>query len=226
MRLRYLLRFAIEGDLRFISHKDTIRMFERLLVRSRLPVSYSEGFNPRVRLWLPLPRSVGTSAEDEVLIFEVTEELAPAATLGRMQVESPAGLRMRSLRPLAESIRPRPVRALYEVALAPGDCFRPDCGDVDLETLDKAIERFNDSTSWPIRRTAGGRRRAATRHMDLRPLVEQIRRSHTRLQFGLPVRQSGSARPREVLEALGLSAAQWSHRLRRVQVEWNPPLTD
>jgi radical SAM-linked protein len=226
LRLKYLLRFAIEGDLRFISHKDTIRMFERLLVRSCLPVSYTEGFNPRVRLWLPLPRSVGTSAEDEVLIFQAVEELKPAPTLGRMQKESPAGLRLRSLRPLAETIRPRPVRALYEIALAPGDRSRPDCGDVDLEALDKAIERFNSSASWPIQRTAGGRRRATTRQVDLRPLVEPVHRIRDRLQFGLPVLQGGSAKPREVLAALGLPAAQWSHRLRRVRVEWNPPLAD
>lgn len=226
MRLRYLLRFAIEGDLRFISHKDTIRMFERVLVRSRLPVSYSEGFNPRVRLWLPLPRSVGISADDEVMIFEVIEELEPAPTLGRMQEASPIGLWMRSLRLLAEPIRPRPVRALYEMALAPGDRLRTDCGDADLKTLDNAIERFNSSASWPIQRTVGGRRKAATRPVDLRPLVEQVHRSHDRLYFGLPVRQGGSAKPREVLEALGLQAAQWSHRLRRVRVDWNPPLAD
>jgi hypothetical protein len=56
--------------------------------------------------------------------------------------------------------------------------------------------------------------------------VEQIRRSHDRLQFGLPIRQSRSAKPREVLEALGLPVAKWSHRLRRVGVEWDPPLAD
>lgn len=45
------------GDLRFISHLDVQRLFERALNRASIPVSYTEGFNPRPKVeWLmPLP---------------------------------------------------------------------------------------------------------------------------------------------------------------------------
>ena len=117
MRLRYLLRFAIGGDLRFISHRDTIRLFERVLVRAGLPVRYSEGFNPRLRLWLPLPRSLGTSADDEVLMIEATEKLKTEEALARLQDRSPIGLQVRSLQLMESSARPRPMRAYYELPL-------------------------------------------------------------------------------------------------------------
>ena len=38
MRYRVAIRFAIEGDLRFISHHDTVRLFERAIARAGLPV--------------------------------------------------------------------------------------------------------------------------------------------------------------------------------------------
>ena len=41
-------------------------MFDRALVRAQIKLKYSEGFNPRPKLSLPLPRSVGVAAEDDL----------------------------------------------------------------------------------------------------------------------------------------------------------------
>lgn len=47
---RIRIRFDKWGRIRFTSHRDVARVWERSLRRSRLPVSYSEGFSPRPRL--------------------------------------------------------------------------------------------------------------------------------------------------------------------------------
>ena len=67
IREKWAFEFSVTGDLRFISHRDTVRVFQRALARAALPVAYSEGFNPHPRLSLPLPRAVGVASEAELM---------------------------------------------------------------------------------------------------------------------------------------------------------------
>ena len=87
------IRFVIEGDLRFISHHDTMRLFERALSRAQLPVRFSKGFNPGPRLSLPLPRSVGIASGVELLAVELDDAIEPAVVLGTLSEQMPAGLK-------------------------------------------------------------------------------------------------------------------------------------
>ncbi|MBW7991664.1 MAG: DUF2344 domain-containing protein, partial [Planctomycetes bacterium] len=54
-----VIKFRIGGPLRFISHAQTLSVFQRACVRAGIEIRYSQGFNPRPRLSLPLPRPVG-----------------------------------------------------------------------------------------------------------------------------------------------------------------------
>ncbi len=62
---RLRLRFTKAGKIRFTSHRDVARMWERALRRSRLPVSYSQGFvpHPLVSFGLALPTSCESRGE-------------------------------------------------------------------------------------------------------------------------------------------------------------------
>ncbi len=62
-----VISFSIEGNLRFLSHRQTATMLERALIRAGLDLSYSEGFNPHPRMSLPLPRTVGVVSQNDVL---------------------------------------------------------------------------------------------------------------------------------------------------------------
>ena len=67
--------FTKTGTLRYISHLDLQRAIARLLVRSGLPIVYTEGFNPHPRLNIALPLSVYQEGEREVFDFRISEEL-------------------------------------------------------------------------------------------------------------------------------------------------------
>ncbi len=62
-----LIRFKVCRDFRFLSHAETLRVFGRALVRAGIKIRYSQGFNPRPRLSLPLPRPVAVVSDDELL---------------------------------------------------------------------------------------------------------------------------------------------------------------
>lgn len=72
-RYRVRIRFTETGKVRFVSHRDVARLFERALRKLRLPVAYSEGFSPRPKLSFGLALSVAHESDAEYLDVELTE---------------------------------------------------------------------------------------------------------------------------------------------------------
>ncbi len=70
-----LVCFSKLGPLQYISHLDLQRAIHRMLVRSGLPIAYSEGFNPHPRLNIVLPLSIYQEGERELFEFRLSEEM-------------------------------------------------------------------------------------------------------------------------------------------------------
>jgi radical SAM-linked protein len=71
--IRIRVKFTKVEDLRFTGHIDLQRLFERALRRSGLPIRYSQGFSPKVRLNLASALPLGFSSRAEVLDFWMNE---------------------------------------------------------------------------------------------------------------------------------------------------------
>ncbi len=67
--------FTKLGDLQYISHLDLQRAISRMLVRSGLPIAYSEGFNPHPRLNIALPLSIYQEGERELFDFRIDGDM-------------------------------------------------------------------------------------------------------------------------------------------------------
>lgn len=82
------IRFTKAGRVRFVSHRDVARLFERALRKLQLPVAYTEGFSPRPKLSFGLALTVAYESEAEYLDVELTEpvdlEALPAALTGAL----------------------------------------------------------------------------------------------------------------------------------------------
>ena len=72
MRLR--IRYSKKGKVRFISHRDVARIWERTLRRVGVSVAYSQGFSPRPKLSFGLALSTGHESEAEFLDLELSDE--------------------------------------------------------------------------------------------------------------------------------------------------------
>lgn len=202
------IRLAIEGDLRFISHHDTMRLFERALTRAQLPVKYSEGYNPRPRLSLPLPRAVGIASDAELLVVEMHEGVGAAEVVARLSPQMPPGLTLAEGWMSTDKRPPEPQRVEYEMAL----------GAEDVPEVTERLGRLLASDLWPIQRdSAPGR---AGRAIDLRCYLLEASVHHARLTWATRVTNRGTVRPAEFLSAVGLSPAACLHRVRRIAVEW------
>ena len=68
------LLYTKKGRLRFVSHLDMNRFMSRIIKKSRLPIWYTEGFNPHAYITFALPLSLGFESEYEVLDIRLTDD--------------------------------------------------------------------------------------------------------------------------------------------------------
>ena len=81
------IRFRKTGDLQYISHLDLQRTFSRVLVRAGLPLWYTKGFNPHIKMVFGLPLSVGTESECEFLDIRIEREMSEQEIKERLNRE-------------------------------------------------------------------------------------------------------------------------------------------
>ncbi|MBR5263551.1 MAG: TIGR03936 family radical SAM-associated protein [Clostridia bacterium] len=85
--------FTKLGNLRYISHLDLQRAFTRLMLRTELPIKFSEGFNPHPKLMFAQPLSLFQESICEVAEFRMEDECpTEEETLARLQAQAPEGL--------------------------------------------------------------------------------------------------------------------------------------
>lgn len=90
MKIR--IRFSKVGKIRWTSHRDVARMWERALRRARVPVSYSEGFSPRPRLGFGLALPTGAESVAEYLDVDLAEEIPMEDLAGQLDPALPVGI--------------------------------------------------------------------------------------------------------------------------------------
>ena len=205
MPQKWMIRLSIEGDLRFLSHHDCLRAIERVAARAALPLSYSQGFNPHPVMSLALPRSVGVAAKDDLLVLSLTEPMTAEDLLAGLNRCAPRGMTFTA----AEATTgkpPRPVRAFYRLPLPPESA-----ADVD-----DRLARLGAQEHWPLERVTDKARRT----MDLRPLVQLLRRAGGEIEIVLCRQGDLWARPGEVLTLLGLDERVDLARLVRSGAEY------
>lgn len=78
------LLFEKTGNAVWISHLDLMRLFQRAFKRAGLPLTHTQGFNPRPSVSIALPLSVGVASCCELLDFEVEYENQPLDTMKDM----------------------------------------------------------------------------------------------------------------------------------------------
>jgi radical SAM-linked protein len=191
---RYRMRFAKKVEMRYTSHLDLLRAWERTFRRARLPLTYSQGYHPRAKINIGLALPLGFTSECELLDFWLEEDLEEAEIITPLSETLPPGLEILSLDPITEreaGLQQRIVAAEYLANIGPSS---------RAAELNQVVEYLLSSDH--LTRTRRGK------SYDLRPLIEAIELSTdngtAQLDMRLTARQGATGRPDEVLRALGL----------------------
>ena len=92
MRIR--LKYTKEGPVKFVGHLDTVRLFQRAIKAARIPIAYSQGFNPHSLVYFAMPLSVGMSSRGEYMDIVVAEDDIPSNIQSALNAVLPANIRM------------------------------------------------------------------------------------------------------------------------------------
>jgi len=204
----------VDGDLRFLSHHDLMRAIERQAVRAKIPLRYSQGFNPRPALSLVLPRPVGLASREDVLAITLDAPLDASELLDRLAAMAPKGLSPYRAAVLGPGVRPRARSADIELALMPAQA----------DHVAPRVRALDDHPSWPMRRVTGDESLddpLAGKAIDLRPLVRTLTVTDGgTLRLTLVPLDQAWARPAEILRLLNLDERADLARMVRTHVDY------
>lgn len=204
---------AIESDLRFLSHRDSVRAIERAAARAKLPVKYTQGFNPHPILSLVCPKPVGVASMADLAVIKLTRPMEAEQLLEVLNEQAPRGMTFTRAEVLEAKAPPQPRRVDYDSP------FKPD----QQERLAELTDEFNRAETRPVERGGGqsagkpGRKRT----IDLKRLVRDLRLEDGHLRFSLVPEGQVWARPGEVLDAIGLDGRVDLATLVRTNVEYD-----
>jgi radical SAM-linked protein len=208
VRQRVRIRFTKQGDLRWLSHHDLVRAWERLLRRAEVPLGMTEGFHPKPRMNFPSALAVGIAGLDELVEIELSEAWTAEQLREAVTPHLPPGLSVGKIEVMPfERGKAQAVEVEFQATL-PAD---------RQSAAAERIEWLEAQPSYQIKREG----RAAP--LDLRPLIAELAIHEGVLSMRLRLDRQGSARPREILAALGLEALEHEgETLTRSRVEVAP----
>lgn len=90
--MKVRLRYAKRGKLRFASHRDVARAFERALRRAGLPMAYSQGYSPHPKVSWAGAAPTGVASEAEYVEIQLVEHLDPEVVRAKLDAALPDGL--------------------------------------------------------------------------------------------------------------------------------------
>jgi len=234
-----LVRFRIGGSLRFLSHAETVRFFERACVRAGIEMQYSQGFNPRPRLSLPLPRPVGVESDEELLCLRINKSTSAqehkstsaqehkstsdlcTSVKTRLAEQLPKNFKLLSIEVIKAKCAPQPRLATYVLAV------RPEFVD---DRLRATIKRLLASESLNVQRWKDTRHKTPdSRHktpdtrpktVDVRDFLESIELDEDDIVVECKISSAGSIRVDEILKLLELDVEKLAAPIRRTNVQW------
>jgi radical SAM-linked protein len=188
---RLRIRYAKRGRLRFTSHRDFSRAFERAIFRARVPMAYSSGFNPHPRISYAGAAPTGAASEAEYLEIGLAEVVDLASVQAQLEEALPDGL---DIMEVVES----PGGALAD--LLQGSRWALDV-DADPEAVATAVAAFLATDAVPVERMT----KKGLREFDCRAAVLTLASSPsgTGTRLDLVLRHTVPAvRPDDVLSGL------------------------
>ena len=125
---RLRIQFAKTGSMALLSHLDLMRLLERALRRSGLPISFTGGFHPLPRVQIALALPLGAEADGEWMDMEFTEALDPLQLQQGLQPLLPPGITLLSVAevPVSSPSLSQEIRAAvwsFDVELESGMTF-------------------------------------------------------------------------------------------------------
>jgi len=208
---RLRIRFSRGEELKFISHLDIMRLWQRALHRAGIQLAYTEGFSPHPRISLAAPLAVGVTSQSELMDIFCAKWVSPHFFTTAVSQQLPPGIQILQVYPVAPtmpSLQSQVNYAEYEVELET---------EKDQQGVKAALASLLSAKQLPWHHE----RDTGTRNYDLRALINDLwlidwRSGYCTISMRLRCDSSGSGRPEQVAAALGFSHPCSIHRTKLI----------
>jgi radical SAM-linked protein len=195
--IRIRMTYAKLGNLRFVGHLDLQRVFERALRRTNLPLRYTQGFSPHMRVNLASALPLGFVGQAEQMDFWLDQDIPLNEISSRLRTSLPAELILKDLQVIDNkqpSLQASLLSSEYEILLP---------ADIDPQTLKDQISTLLAQDSLPVQRRK--------KTVDLKNLILDWQllsdSPETLLKLSMKSSPLENGRPDEFLELLGIDPA-------------------
>jgi len=208
---RLRLKFSRGEEIKYISHLNLMRLWERVMHRSGIPLAYSEGFSPHPKISLAAPLPIGVTSEAELMDIILQKSIASLFLLRTTRQQLPRGIDILEVQPIPlrfPSLQSQLRYAEYYVVVQASQ---------SLEEMQASVSSLlgAEHLPWQHMRDTG------PRHYDLRALIEHlwvIGRQGPFFSLGMRLRcdSQGAGRPEQVTQVLGLNYPDSIHRTKLI----------
>jgi len=208
---RLRIRFSRGEEIKFISHLDIMRLWQRALHRAEIPLAYTEGFSPHPRISLAAPLPVGVTSQAELVDIFCTKWVSPHLFTTAVSRQLPPSIEILQVYPAAPtmpSLQSQVGYAEYSVELET---------EKDREGIEAALTSLLSvkHLPWHHERDTG------TRNYDLRALIDDLwlidwHGGYCTIGMRLRCDSGGSGRPEQAATALGFT--QYPHSIQRTKL--------
>ena len=210
-----VVEFSIQGDLAYLSHQETLKMFQRGLVRASIPLTFSMGFNPHPRLSIPFPRSVGTQSRQDRLcaVIELPEGACERDEILQIQSQLPEGCTILDVQKLEGKciFYPQGVRYTFHLK-SPFDIqFR--------EHLVHCQQQVREKREINIQRYWAKKKRY--KMFDISPCLQELSFIDNQIDVVCVVDQSGTVRVDELMPWLNITLEELAQPVSRTEIRWS-----
>lgn len=195
----YRVTLAIEGRIRFLSHLETVDTLLGALRRSGVKLALSEGFRPKPRIKVAMPRPVAAEAWSDIVEVELQEQVEVDEFALGLSEALPAGLTLQRCERLDGAYSSAASRVT-------GATWRWTFGDdVSVPELRDAVEQLRDADEVAVERSSPDK---PSRRVDVRRFLGEMtvvgsEGGPPALRAFVRLTETGSAKPEEVVRALG-----------------------
>ena len=162
---RLVVRYAKRGKMRFASHRDVARAFERGVRRAGLPIAYSAGFTPHPKISYAGGAPTGVASEAEYLSLALTSRQAATQVCQRLNAALPDGIDVIDVTEDAEEPKDRTAFGHLEASR-----WRVVLPGVEPAAAAQAVAGFLALGEAPVERLTD----KGVRHLDARAAVVEM----------------------------------------------------
>lgn len=163
------LKFTKGNEVKYISHLDLMRVFQRAIRRTGIPIAYSSGFNPHQELSFGAPLSLGVTSEAEYVDIKLAEALEIDEIISRLNSSLPDGVRI-----LGGIKLPGNPKSAMSIVTHARYKIRMNIENVTAEAVDKSIDAFLAQENIKVMKEQP-KKGYELKEIDIRPMIVGMR---------------------------------------------------